>query len=295
MARIGLVALVPDDDLTGLGRLEGQGQHLDRGQFLDGQGDVLRQCRDQLRAGQQKRNLQQALGRRAHVDVGICQPSDHLLQRYRVAARPAEQVRQREVLRLADAVLHARVIARDDTNPAHGTQVDDAQGVRKRPQPEQAQAIQTEVEVSVAVLEARQRGFREVLYVDPDAGGLARQPSEHGRHDSQGGVGRYDQREGALHSGRVERGLSSERRLDPEQRLAHGLYQRQAAWRQLHVTTHPHQQLVVEVFPQLLQGSTHRRLRDKDPLGGAGNVLLVEQRVQGDQQVEVEPIELHGG
>ena len=98
-----------------------------------------------------------------------------------------------------------------------------------------------------------------------------------------------------LHRARVERGLRAERDLDPQQRLAHRLDQRQAARRQLHVPADADQQRIVEVVAQLLQRGTHGRLRHKNPLGGPGHVLLVEQRVQRDQQVEVEAVELHGG
>ena len=54
-----------------------------------------------------------------------------------------------------------------------------------------------------------------------------------------------------------------------------------------------HQQGIVEVFAQLVERRAHRRLRNEHTFGGARDVLLAQQRVECDQQVEVEAIELH--
>ena len=54
-----------------------------------------------------------------------------------------------------------------------------------------------------------------------------------------------------------------------------------------------HQQRVVEVVPQLLQGGAHRRLRHEHPLRRPRHVFLVNQRIQRDQQIQVEAVELH--
>jgi len=37
----------------------------------------------------------------------------------------------------------------------------------------------------------------------------------------------------------------------------------------------------------------HRRLRNKHTLGGARHILLAQQRVECDEQVEIEAVELH--
>ncbi len=63
----------------------------------------------------------------------------------------------------------------------------------------------------------------------------------------------------------------------------------------LHIAAHADEQGIVEVVPQLLEGGAHGRLRHEHPLGGPGHVLLVQERVQGDEQVEVEAVELHWG
>ena len=58
--------------------------------------------------------------------------------------------------------------------------------------------------------------------------------------------------------------------------------------RQLEAASHPDQQLVVEVLAQPGQRPAHRRLAHRHPLAGVGEVALLEQGVQGQQQVGVD-------
>ena len=58
--------------------------------------------------------------------------------------------------------------------------------------------------------------------------------------------------------------------------------------RQLEAAADPHQQLVVEVLAQPGQRAAHRRLAHRHPLAGVGEVPLLEQGVQGEQQVGVD-------
>ena len=109
----------------------------------------------------------------------------------------------------------------------------------------------------------------------------------------QDGVRRHDQREGSLDGRRVERGLRAQGGLNAQQRLPHRLDERQAPRGELHVPSDPDQQLVIEVFPQLLQRSAHGGLGHEHPLRGPRHVLLVQQRIEGNQQIEVEPVQLH--
>src|SRR4051794_18955672 len=48
------------------------------------------------------------------------------------------------------------------------------------------------------------------------------------------------------------------------------------------------EQLVVEVPPEPAQSRGHRRLTESEAAGGPGDVLLLQEGVQGDQQVQVE-------
>jgi hypothetical protein len=98
-----------------------------------------------------------------------------------------------------------------------------------------------------------------------------------------------------LHLGGVERGLRTERDLDAEQGLAHRFDQRQALRRELHVAPDADEQGVVEVVAQLLQGSAHGGLGHENAFRRPRHVLFVNQRIEGDEQVEVEPVELHWG
>ncbi len=63
---------------------------------------------------------------------------------------------------------------------------------------------------------------------------------------------------------------------------------------ELHIPAYPDQQLVIEVVAQFLQRGAHGGLGDEYPFGGPGDVFLVEQGVQGDEQVQVEAVQLHG-
>src|ERR1700686_2451673 len=53
------------------------------------------------------------------------------------------------------------------------------------------------------------------------------------------------------------------------------------------------QQLIAEIIAQLMQRGTHPRLRHAQFLPGARDVLLAQQRIECNQQVEVESVELH--
>jgi hypothetical protein len=87
--------------------------------------------------------------------------------------------------------------------------------------------------------------------------------------------------------------LRSQRRLDQQQCLAHRIDQRLAARREFHVAAYADQQGIIEIVAQAMQRRTHGGLRHEYLLGSAGNVLLAQQGVERDQQIQVEPVELH--
>ncbi len=203
---------------------------------------------DQLGPGDQRGNLEQTLCRSPHVDISIHQASDEFLERDGVSARPAKDVGQRKVLSFRDPVVHCRMIARDDADPTDRAQIDDAQRFRKGPQPEQPQAVQTQVEVGIAILQARERRFREMLDVALDSRRFTGQTTEDGRHDPDDRVRRHNERKRPLDGGRVKRGLGSESGLNAKQRLTNRLDEGKPPRGQLHVAPDPDQQLVVEVL-----------------------------------------------
>ncbi len=63
--------------------------------------------------------------------------------------------------------------------------------------------------------------------------------------------------------------------------------------RQLELSAHAHQELVLEQVPEPGQGPAHRRLAEADPLAGAGDVPLDQQGIQRDQKVQIELREVH--
>src|SRR4029079_14978962 len=64
--------------------------------------------------------------------------------------------------------------------------------------------------------------------------------------------------------------------------------------RQHHLPADRHQQLVAEVVAQPRERTAHRRLAQIQPVPGPGHVPLGQQRIEGDEQVEVEEVQVHG-
>jgi hypothetical protein len=55
----------------------------------------------------------------------------------------------------------------------------------------------------------------------------------------------------------------------------------------------PDQQRVAEIVARSMQCGAHGRLRDEHLLGRTGDVLLAQQRIERDQQILIEAMELH--
>ncbi len=55
-----------------------------------------------------------------------------------------------------------------------------------------------------------------------------------------------------------------------------------------------HEQLVGEDFTKLGQGMADRRGASPEPLGGARDARVDEQRVEGDEQIGVDLFQVHG-
>ena len=126
----------------------------------------------------------------------------------------------------------------------------------------------------------------------PDAGRvppeLRDQPRPEERLDAVGQA----HREGARDGGRVEPLLPVHQRLHLPEGGAQRLGDLQGAGRRSHPVRRPGQELVVEQAAQAGEARAHRRLADPDPRGGPRDAALVEQRVEGDQQIQVDPAEI---
>ena len=89
---------------------------------------------------------------------------------------------------------------------------------------------------------------------------------------------------------KVEPPLNS--RFDLPDRLAHRLDQLQRLGRRLEAGRGAGEQRVVELLAQLGQRMAHRRLAEADRRGGAADMALGDQRLEGQQQAEVHRAEL---
>jgi hypothetical protein len=88
--------------------------------------------------------------------------------------------------------------------------------------------------------------------------------------------------------------LGREQRLHAAQRVGNGFPEAGGAGRQLHPRADLDKQLIVEERSQALQGIAGSWLRASDPPGCSSDVHFRDQRVQRDQQIQVDGGEIHG-
>ena len=115
------------------------------------------------------------------------------------------------------------------------------------------------------------------------------QMRDEGRHQKHLGRVRDAEGEGEVGRGRIEGSRRRRDLLNLGQCRLHRPKERQRARRWPHAVGPPRQQLIREGGAQPRQGMAHRRLADADPSGRAGHAPLRQQRVEGDEQVEIEP------
>ena len=89
--------------------------------------------------------------------------------------------------------------------------------------------------------------------------------------------------------GGIERLALEHRRLDLGERDAHRIGERKRARRRPHAFGAARQQLVAEQRAEPREIVAHRRLAEPDARRGARNAPLRQQRIERDQQIEVEP------
>ena len=83
---------------------------------------------------------------------------------------------------------------------------------------------------------------------------------------------------------------------DPSQRLQRRTdlrFEHEGMRRRDHPLALLHQDVIAEGFAQALECGTHRRLGQAHPLRCSGDTALGQQRIKGDQQIEVELVHSH--
>ena len=98
--------------------------------------------------------------------------------------------------------------------------------------------------------------------------------------------------EGSFGGRRIEGFALKHRRLNLRERHAHRIDERKRPRRGPHAVGAARQELVAEQRPEPPEIVTHRRLAETDARRGARDAPLGEQRIEGDQQVEVEPTQI---
>ncbi len=83
------------------------------------------------------------------------------------------------------------------------------------------------------------------------------------------------------------------RALDVRERAAEEFGEVQRARRRLQARRAAHEQLVPQQRPEAGQGRAHRRLGAADARPGPGDAALGHEGVEGDEQVEVDAMQIH--
>src|SRR3546814_15605707 len=79
----------------------------------------------------------------------------------------------------------------------------------------------------------------------------------------------------------------------PQQDFAHGHREILGTLRQPHLPSVPFEQRVFQIFSKPLKGSTNRRLGDVQSFRSLGDALFAQQRVQHDEQIQIQAFEMH--
>ena len=129
---------------------------------------------------------------------------------------------------------------------------------------------------------------------DRDAGRSRAERGDHRRGEDELGIVRHAEREALLCSGGIEGPVERRGR-------AHGIERRTDRARQLagqggrfHAGGRALEQVIPERGPQAPERVAGRGLGEAEPGRGAGDVALGPERLEDAQQVEVEPVKVHG-
>ena len=127
--------------------------------------------------------------------------------------------------------------------------------------------------------------YRYQRHADTGRLPLERRQERHGDR-AQGVIGGGDPDRHAG-TGRIERPCL-QHRVDLGQHPFHGLRQVQRPLRRHDAALGAHEQGIVKTFAQAHQYAAQRRLRQRQPVGGARDVALIEQHIERFEQIEVE-------
>ena len=92
---------------------------------------------------------------------------------------------------------------------------------------------------------------------------------------------------------RVESRLRPQRAANFQQNVPHGVDEPVGDRRQHHLAADRHQQFVPEMMAEPGEGAAHGRLAQIQPVAGAGHVPLGQQRIERDEQIQIEQVQIH--
>jgi hypothetical protein len=156
-------------------------------------------------------------------------------------------------------------------------------------------AVRNDEQVDFALVECPLGLLGLGQQLEANAGCLLRCEADGGGHQRCKGEIRDEDPELAIARERVEGRLRDDCRIDPQQHVADRFAQSLGSGCQVHSPTHLYDEIVVEVLAKPGQRIAERGLAHEHPLGGAADAALRQDRIQRDQQVEVQLVEAHIG
>jgi hypothetical protein len=279
-------AFVPDGDHAERRQLERQVE--DAEALAVAARQPLGQHGDHVRAPQDLRHQQEVRDREPHV----ARPADRRERVVRGRAESAprrghQHVIERAVLVEREPLPHARMALAH-----HADEPLDEQ--RTRPDARRRESGAQDPEIDLAGLEAApdraevHRAHREPRPRRPRLEEV-HQPGQ----DRELDVVRCGDREGALGAGGIERARLLDEPDDLAEHLSHRRDQRLPLGGGQHPAGGAQEQRIAKERAQPAERRAHRRLREVQPARRARDVALAQERVQRDQQVEVDRADIH--
>ena len=113
-------------------------------------------------------------------------------------------------------------------------------------------------------------------------------------HQDDAGIVGDHQPKTPLRTRRIEFRRRDQVGPDPQQDVARRLLQRLRQRRRHQLALRDRENVVVEILAQPANGGAHRRLAQMQPPARRHDAALFEDRIQRDQEIEVEAVEAHG-
>lgn len=115
----------------------------------------------------------------------------------------------------------------------------------------------------------------------------------HPREENTNQVIRHDQTEVSLAGRGIKNRFRSDRGADGQQYFTDGDCQLKRIGGRLHGAAYLHKQVIPEVFSKPTQYAACGGLGHVKAFGSTGNVLLVQEHVQGHEQIQIQVVESH--